>query len=58
MEVIASTVHAPGDRETAQASMLDCHEALGYLHPASILFLGQRRLIRASGMKSIDDFKC
>ncbi len=45
MEVNAFTVHTPGDRETAQASMLDWYEALKYLNPARILFLGQKKNI-------------
>ncbi len=57
-EAIVSTVYAPGDRESAQASMMDWHETLGHTHPASILFLEQRGLINITGMKNIDDFHC
>ncbi len=53
---IASTVYAPGGRETAEAPMLDWHEALGNPHPASILFLEQRGLIKVKGAKHLDDF--
>ncbi len=52
----ASTVYTPGSRETAEASMLDWHEALGHPLPASILFLEQRGLIRATRAKGIDNF--
>ncbi len=57
-EVMASTLYAPGSRETAEASMLDWHEAFGHPHPASILFLEQRGLIKVKGLKNIDEFNC
>ncbi len=52
----SSTVYAPGGRNTAPASLIDWHEAMGHPHPASILFLEQRGLIGVNGEKSIDDF--
>ncbi len=57
-EAIVSTVYVPGHRESAQASMLDWHETLGHTHPASIIFLEQRGLIKVRGPKIIDDFNC
>ncbi len=54
----SATAYAPGGRETASASLIDWHEALGHPHPYSILFLEQRGLIRVNGEKTIDDFNC
>eukprot|EP01084_Bolivina_argentea_P010286 19150_1 len=54
----SAAVYAPGGRNTASASLIDWHEAMGHPHPASILFLEQRGLIRVNGEKSIDDFNC
>ncbi len=56
--VKSATAYAPGGRETASASLIDWHEALGHTHPASILFLEQRGLIRITGEKSLDNFNC
>ncbi|MCP3668577.1 MAG: DDE-type integrase/transposase/recombinase, partial [Gammaproteobacteria bacterium] len=56
--VLSSTVYAPGSRETAETSLLDWHEALGHPHPASVLFLEQRGLIKVRGAKYLDDFNC
>ncbi len=56
--VSSAAVYAPGSRETALASMVDWHEALGHFHPASILYLEQRGLISISGEKTLDDFNC
>ncbi len=56
--VKSATAYAPGGRETASASLIDWHKALGHTHPASILFLEQRGLIRITGEKSLDNFNC
>ncbi len=42
----------------ASASLIDWHEALGHPHPASIMFLEQRGLIKITGIKTLDDFNC
>ncbi len=57
-KAIAATVFAPGARETAEASLIDWHESLGHSHPASILFLEQRGLIKITGNKTLDEFNC
>ncbi len=56
--VSLAAVYAPGSRETALASIIDWHEALGHSHPASILYFEQRGLISISGEKALDDFNC
>ncbi len=48
-EAMASTVYAPGNRDTASLTLLDWHETLGPTHPASIMFLEQRGLIKIEG---------
>ncbi len=53
-----SSAYAPGGRETASASLIDWHEALGHPHPAGVMFLEQRGLIKISGEKKLDDFNC
>ncbi len=55
---LSSTVYAPGDRDTASASLIDWHEALGHSHPASITFLEQGGLIKITGEKTLDNFNC
>ncbi|MCP4088495.1 MAG: transposase family protein [Gammaproteobacteria bacterium] len=57
-KALAATVFAPGARETAEASLIDWYESLGHSHPASILFMEQRGLIKVTGEKSLDDFNC
>ncbi len=54
----SSTAYAPGGRETASASLIDWHEALGHPHPACVMFLEQRGLIKITGEKTLDDFNC
>ncbi len=54
----SSTAYAPGGRETASASLIDWHEALGHPHPACVIFLEQRGLITITGEKTLDDFNC
>ncbi len=54
----ASTVYAPGSRETASASLLDWHEMLGHSNPSSILYLGQRGFINITGEKKLTGFNC
>ncbi len=56
--ISSPAVYAPRSRETALASMIDWHEALGHPHPASILYLEQRGLISISEEKTLDDFNC
>ncbi len=55
---ISSTAYAPGDSQSAQASLIDWHETLGHTHPASVLFLEQRGLIEVTGEKKLDNFNC
>ncbi len=57
-DILAAAAFAPGARETAEASLIDWHETLGHPHPASVLFLEQRGLIRITGQKTLDDFNC
>ncbi len=51
-EVIPTTEYALGGHETAESSLFDWNEALGHPHPASILFLEQRGLIKVKGIMS------
>ncbi len=54
----SNATYAPGKRESASGRLIDWHETLGHCHPAGILTLEQRGLIKVTGPKDINQLQC